>query len=55
MVHDDFSDITIEYIYPSEWRKKCGITTGRGVKRESLKAADIAFVKTTYQITTDDD
>lgn len=55
MVHDDFSGITIEYIYPSEWRKKCGIATGRGIKRESLKAADIAFVKTTYQITTDDD
>lgn len=55
MVHDDFSGINIEYIYPSEWRKKCGITTGRGVKREALKAADITFVEKTYQILTDDD
>lgn len=55
MVHDDFTGITIEYLYPSEWRKACGISTGRGLKRESLKAADIAFVANTYQITTDDD
>lgn len=55
MVHDDFTNITIEYIYPSEWRKECGIATGRGIKRESLKAADIAFVAKTYQINTDDD
>lgn len=55
MVHDDFSGTAIEYIYPSEWRKECGIATGRGIKRESLKAADIAFVAKTYQVTTDDD
>ena len=55
MVHDDFSGITIEYIYPSEWRTLCGIRNGRGIKRESLKEEDINFVKQNYGITVNDD
>ena len=39
----------------SEWRKKCGIRTGRGIHRESLKPQDITFVKSQYGITVNDD
>ena len=39
----------------SEWRAKCGIHTGRGIKRESLKSKDIAFVKSQFGIDVNDD
>ena len=39
----------------SEWRKLCGIHTGRGIKRESLKPADMAFVKSQFNISVNDD
>lgn len=39
----------------SEWRKKCGIRTGRGVTRDMVKAADIKFVKDNYGIDANDD
>lgn len=57
MLHDDynFKLENIEYLYPSEWRKICGIKTGQGVRRESLKPLDIAFVKNTYNIDVNDD
>lgn len=55
LVHDDFKTIEIEYIYPSSWRAKCGIKNGRGIKRETLKEADIRFVKETYGIEVNDD
>ena len=55
MIHDEFHSIDIEYLYPSEWRKICGIKTGSGVRRESLKPRDIAFVKETFGITVNDD
>lgn len=55
MAHDDFPKIEIIYLYPSEWRKLCGIKTGSGVKRETLKAKDIEFVKQEYGITVNDD
>ena len=32
-----------------------GIKTGRGIKRASLKEADIAFVEETFGITVNDD
>lgn len=53
--HDCFPNIEIKYVYPSEWRRVCGIKTGSGVHRESLKPKDIAFVKQTYNIDTNDD
>lgn len=31
---------------PSQWRKIIGITQGRGIKREELKAQSMEFVKT---------
>ena len=48
-------NVPVIFYTSSEWRKKCGIKTGRGVKRESLKAKDIQFVKDNYQIEVDDD
>lgn len=55
LVHDHFSKAEIEYVYPSEWRKQCGIKTGSGVRRESLKEKDIEFVKNEYGLTVNDD
>lgn len=54
MVHDNFK-LEFEYLYPSEWRKVCGIKTGSGVRRDSLKPKDIAFVKEKYNINVNDD
>lgn len=55
MLFDKYPDIKIEYIYPSQWRKNCGIKTGRGIKRDSLKKADIDFVKQRYNLSVNDD
>lgn len=55
LVHDEFKTIEIEYIYPSSWRAKCGIKNGRGIKRETLKQADIRFIKENYGIDVNDD
>ena len=46
---------SVNFYVSSEWRKKCGIRTGRGIKRETLKAADVAFVKSNYNIDVNDD
>lgn len=55
LVHERFNNIKIDFIYPNEWRKVCGIKTGAGVKRENVKTKDINFVKETYGIKVDDD
>ncbi len=55
MLHDNFPKVEVEYVYPNEWRAACGIRTGRGVKRESLKPADIKFAFDTYNIKVNDD
>lgn len=55
LLHDSYSEAEIVYTYPSEWRKKCGIQTGRGVRRDSLKVADIEFVKGKYGLSVNDD
>lgn len=55
LIHERFKAIEIEYVYPNEWRKLCGIKTGAGVRRESLKQADIKFVQQNYGITVNDD
>jgi Holliday junction resolvasome RuvABC endonuclease subunit len=47
--------INITYIQPSSWRAMIGIHTGRGIKREELKKADIAYVKNKYNIEANDD
>ena len=55
LIHDFFPKIEITYIYPSSWRSICGISTGRGIKRTSLKEADIKFVKDKFNIEVNDD
>jgi Holliday junction resolvasome RuvABC endonuclease subunit len=47
--------INITYIQPSAWRSAIGIHTGRGIKRDELKQADIAYVKNKYNIVANDD
>ena len=48
-------DSDIKFYTASEWRKKCGIHTGRGIHRESLKPKDIAFVKNQFGLSVNDD
>ena len=55
LIHEQYPKVKIEYVYPSEWRKACGIKNGRGVKRETAKQLDIKFIKETYGLTVDDD
>ena len=50
MLHDDFSNIDIEYFYPSEWRALCNIKNGRGIKRNEEKELDIKCAKKLYNI-----
>ena len=45
----------IKFYTSSEWRKKCGIHTGRGITRESLKPKDIQFVQSQFGIKVNDD
>lgn len=51
----DHYKIEHTFFIPSEWRAKCGIRTGRGIKRDTLKAKDIEFVKNQFDIMVGDD
>ena len=51
----DKHNITPVLMTSSEWRKKCGIHTGRGILRESLKPKDIQFVQSQFGIKVNDD
>lgn len=56
MLHDKHPRVGIDLTYPGSWRSTCGIKIGRGVKRETLKEADIKFANQTYNLTiTSDD
>lgn len=55
MLHDNYPTVELEYIYPSSWRASLGIKNGRGIKRQTLKEADVEFVKTKYRINVNDD
>ena len=55
LVYQKYKKVAIEYLTASQWRSACGIQTGRGVKREALKKADIEFVKKKYDINCSDD
>jgi Holliday junction resolvasome RuvABC endonuclease subunit len=46
---------SVTFYVSSEWRKKCGIRTGRGITREMVKQSDINFVKDKFNITVNDD
>lgn len=52
---DDKGIKDIKFFTSSEWRKKCGIKTGAGIHRESLKIKDVKFVKDQYGISVNDD
>lgn len=54
-IHDEMPSVDIDYIYPSSWRASLGIKNGRGIKRMTLKEADVDFVKNKYGITVNDD
>lgn len=55
VLHEVDKNIKMEYLYPSEWRKLCGIKTGAGVRRETVKESDIKFVNKTFGISVNDD
>ena len=55
IVHEFNSKIEFTYYYPSEWRKKCGIKQGAGIKRETLKDRDMEFVNKHYSLNVNDD
>ena len=55
-IHDKYDNkLSIQYVYPSEWRKVCGIKTGKNQKRSDLKPADVQFVKDTFNLDVNDD
>ena len=45
----------IEFIPANTWRSRCGIKTGPGHKRDSLKEDDKRFVQEEYRLTVNDD
>ena len=55
LVHESFKHITIDFIYPSSWRKVCGINQGRGVQRKKQKENDIKWVKDNFNLQVNDD
>ncbi len=55
LMHELQPKAKIEYVYPSEWRAKCGIKNGRNVRRDQAKVLDIEFVKKEYAIDVNDD
>lgn len=55
LLHEKYAAVALEFVYPSSWRSKCGIKNGRGVRRETAKAADIQFVKETFGLDVNDD
>lgn len=55
MIYCERRDIPFYHPEPSVWRAKIGIHTGRGVKREVLKAEAIKLVKDEYGINANDD
>lgn len=55
MVHQYFKHITIDFIYPSQWRKVCNIKQGRGIQRPKQKQNDIAWVKEHFNLDVNDD
>lgn len=55
MIHQNFKHLTIQFLYPTEWRKMCKIKQGRGVQRESQKLNDIQWVKENFDLVVNDD
>lgn len=55
MIHQNFKHIQTDFLYPSSWRKVCGIKQGRGVQRKQQKELDIQWVKDNFNIQVNDD
>ena len=55
MVHQEFKHITVQFLYPSEWRKVCKIKQGRGVQRQAQKQNDMQWVKQNFDLIVNDD
>ena len=55
MIHQQFKHLQIGFLYPSQWRKTCGIRQGRGVQRATQKQNDINWVKAKYDVDVNDD
>lgn len=49
------SKAKVQFVVASHWRAVCGIRTGRGIKRDTLKAVSQALVKSTYGLDVNDD
>ena len=50
MLYASYPHIKVNYLYPSQWRKVCGIKQGRGVQRQTLKQYDIEWAQKTFNI-----
>lgn len=55
MIHQQFKHIQVDFVYPTSWRKVCGIKQGRGVQRPIQKQNDINWVKQNFNIEENDD
>ena len=55
MLHDKYPKIEVTLVYPGSWRSQCGIKVGRGIKRESLKEADIHRANELFNLNTKSD
>jgi len=51
----DEYNLETELVVVSHWRKCCGIKTGAGINRTSLKPKDIQFVRKMYNLQVGDD
>ena len=54
-LYQTYSLQNIQFYTASHWRRICGIKTGRGIKRDSLKKASMELVKNQYGIKVNDD
>ena len=45
----------VEFSVASHWRSICGIRTGAGIRRDTLKKASQTLVKSVYNIDVNDD
>ena len=54
-VHKNFKHISVDFLYPSQWRKVCQIKQGRGVQRKAQKQNDIQWVKDNFNLQVNDD
>lgn len=50
MIHDKHPHVQVELVYPGSWRSQAGIKIGRGVKRETLKEADIRRAQEVFNL-----